>query len=661
MGRSTGGDAVTEHGRGGSFGYHVPSGYWASRVAPYAGEWAAVGAMWAAGAATHALCADSPVLPWVTPGLTLLGTGLSWLSWKAAAARGTITRVHAAATTALGGLWLTASSIVPPWAQPMTGLCLYGGAAVALSWNIRRMLNSGGNTGGGTNGLFEKIKLAGVHSGQAEVAPNKVTVPLSLTAGEVTVEDVQKGADRVAQVLRLPKGSVRIVGDPDDLSRAKMNIVPVDVLRKPTPWPGPSHPGGSITDPVVAGVYEDTEPQEIYFPGDKAYGRQAMTMIVQGMKGSGKTAGAKNVWTEIATRRDVNLVVLDPSKGDQSVAFLNGKIHVVTGHQRCADLVTRVPAVITDRASQLGRWGYEEWTQEVFDKHGMPFLILWIEEAPRVLEDADTVTRIAQECRSAGISLVLSLQKPIYRQMSTDVRSQVDGVWCFGVRELEDAALTLSEAAIDGGARPDRWKNRRPGCNYLDAANVPEERLAIPGRTYMASDEQRTAVIAAHDQVRPPLWEPTARLLGLPTTPTATDTTEETSTPAARPLRTDHSDLDRMPLPANDDVDPLPEDHEPDLDVDPDAELPNDPDLTFPEGKPTRAQALAMVRDAITELANQGVTTFTIRDLPDPETLGRGRTWLSSTLAQFAREGMLTETGTHSNAIRYTLAVAHAA
>jgi len=662
MGRRNGGGAVTEHEHDKAFGYYVPRKYWASRVAPYAGEWAAVGAGWVAGAGTHLLCADTTMLPWVTPGLTLLGTGLATLAWKAGAARGMVTRWHATTTTALGGLWMTACSIVEPWSNPLGGLYLYGGAAVALSWNIRRMLSSGGE-GDGSGGLFDKLKLAGVRTGPAEVAPNKVTVPLQLTTGETSVEDVQKNADKVAQLLRLPKGSVRIVADPDDMSQASMALVPTDVLRHPQPWPGPSHPGGSITDPIEPGIYEDTEPQRLFFPGDKATQRQAATFIVQGMKGAGKTGGAKNCWTEILTRRDVNLIVLDPSKGDQSVAFLGDSAHVITGHQRCADLMTRVADVITDRASQLGRWGYDEWTPEVFDKHGMPYLVLWIEEATRVLEDAATLTRIAQECRSAGITPVLSLQKASFRQMNTDVRSQIDGVWCFGVAEIADAAFTLSEEVIDAGARPDRWKNRRVGCNYLEAPGVEEARYAVPGRTYTATDEQRAEVIAAHAHIRPPLWEPTATLLGLPTTPangaTAPTATKPTATKGVTPIRrtNDHSDLDTMALPADDDTEMLPTDPEPDLFADPDAALPDDPNMDIPAGRPTRKQALAMIRDAIAELAAQGVTSFTVRDLPDPAMVGRTRPWLSGVLGGFARDGMLTEDGTDGNATRYTLAM----
>ncbi|WNV83242.1 plasmid transfer protein TraB [Umezawaea sp. Da 62-37] len=668
MGKRNGGHAVTEHDHNKEFGYYVPRTYWKSRVAPYAGEWAAAGVIWAAGAGTHLLCADSEMLPWVTPGLTLLGTGLSALAWKAGAARGMLTRLHATATTALGGLWMTTCSIVAPWSSPLSGIYLYGGAAVALSWNIRRMLNSGGDNGeSGTGSLFDKIKLAGVRTGPAVVTPNKVTVPLALPAGEVSIEDVQAKADKVAQVLGLHKGSVRIVGDPDNLSKGVMAIVPQDVLRHPQPWPGPSSPGGSITDALVPGLYEDNEPQRIYLPGDKKIQRNATHYVVVGMNGSGKSHGAKLTWTEILTRRDAALVVLDPSKGEQTVGFLGKGAHVVIGQKPCKDFMSRVVGTVTERANQLGKWGYDQWTPEVFTKHGMPYLVVWVEEAPRVLEDASTVTRIAQEARSAGISVVLSLQKASFRQMNTDIRSQLGGVWCFGVNEIDDAAFVMSEDTIAAGARPDRWKNRRPGCNYLEGPGMDETRFAVPGRTFDVTDAQMSDEITAHEHIRPGLGEVTATALGLPERPGPATTTTKgaavtTSTDQSVTTVADHSDLDSIPLSDQDDeLAPLPEVHEPDLDVDPDMELPEDPDMELPGGRPTRKQALEMVWSAITELTAQGATTITVRDLPDPAQLGRSRSWLSGVLGGFARDGRLVEDGTDGSATRYTLPVRNAA
>jgi len=641
----------------GEYGYRVPNGHWASRLAPYAGEWAGGLVAWVGSEVCHQWLGHSTALPAITPVISLLGAGLSALTYRAASARSGITRAHATATTALGTAGVVAT-IIAGMPQAMVVVWVFGGMAVCLSWNIRRALRNSGEEEGG--GLFEKVKLAKVRATAIEAGPNKVTARLALPAGETSVEDVQKAADRIGATLRLHKGAVRVVGDPDDLSQADMTIVPIDVLRHPTPWAGPSAPGGSMVDGLVVGVYEDGEPQQLFLPADVAADRTISTHYgVQGMTGSGKTRGAKLVWTEILTRRDGNLIVLDPSKGEQSVGFLSGKAHLVIGHQRCKTVAKRLLAAITERTTQLGRWGYEQWTPEVFARHGMPYLTVWIEESAKVLQDAQTLTQIAQEARSAGISLILSLQKATYRQMPTDVRSQLGGVWCFGVKELEDAAYLLSEDTIDAGARPDRWKNRRPGCNYLEGIGIEEARYPIPGRTHDAADADLAAAITECDAIRPPLWAPTATTLGLPEHP-APLTVDQ----ADQDVADEFDDLDasgewdRMPLPEDtDDLVDLPEDPEPDLHVDPDtdlAALADDPDIPLPQPRPTRRQAVAMVRSAIEEMAARGQTRFTVRDLPDPKaTLGRERSWLSTELARFADDGLLDVVGQDGKATVY--------
>lgn len=675
------GDEFTGASGTGECGYRVPAGHWASRLAPYAGEWAGGLGLFGASEACHVWLGHSPALPGITPVISLLGAGLSALAWRAASTRSPITRAHATLTAAAGTAGVV-STIIAGMPQPMVIAWVFGGASVCLSWNIRRALRNSGDEDA-SGGLFEAVKLGKVQVKAIEAGQNKVTARLQLPAGETSVEDVQKAADRIGAKLRLHKGAVRTVGDPDDLSQAEMTIVPVDVLRNPSPWPGPSAPGGSMVAGLVVGLYEDGEPQQLFLPADAAADRTISTHYgVQGMTGSGKTRGGKLVWTEILTRRDANLIVLDPSKGEQSVAFLDGKAHLVIGHQRCKAVAKRLLAAITERTTQLGRWGYEQWTPEVFEKHGMPYLTVWIEEAPKVLQDAQTLTQIAQEARSAGISLVLSLQKATYRQMPTDVRSQLGGVWCFGVKDLEDAAYLLSEDTIDAGARPDRWANRRPGCNYLEGMGIDEARFAVAGRTFDATDDELAAAITACDQVRPPLWASTAKTLGLPAQPAPLTSTHageddvQVITDARPPADgydqvdveadewddVDGSDgvheWDRMPLDEDtDDLVDLPADPDPDLEVDPDldlASLAGDADLPLPQPRPTRKQALAMVRSAIAELANRGQTRFTVRDLPDPKTtMGRERSWLSTELARFADDGLLEIVGQDGKALVY--------
>lgn len=655
--RTAGGDLAASNSEQ---GYYVPRNYVGSKVAPYLGQWMLMLLAWPVGALTHWMMADSVQLPWLTPGLAVMGAVLAGVAWKAGGTRSPITQTHAAVTVLIGTGWMVACAITAPWSNPLFGLWLYGGAGLAISWNIRRAMRGGGE-GDSSGGLFEKVKLAGVKTKAIEVAPNKVTAALALPAGEISVEDVQGASNKLAGALRLHKGAVRISGDPDDLSQATMTIVPNDVLRHPQAWPGPSAPGGSIVEPLVPGLYEDNEPVQLWLPGDKKTARQLTHVQVNGMNGSGKSHGAKIAWTEIATRRDVVLIVLDPSKGEQTVGFLGDNVHTVTGHKECAQFITRVPAVITEQASQLGKWGFDQWVPQAYAEHDLPFIVLWIEEASRVLEDAATLTTIAEEARSAGISVVLSQQKSSFRRMSTDIRSQLGAGWCFGVNEAADAGFCLSDEVMEAGAAPERWKNRRAGAFYLEAPGIEEDRMVMPARTFATTDADMSAAINDCRDVRAALWPRTAELLGLPTRPAGV-----TAAPAG--IRKDftplHS-LEGMPDITDEEASTplaLPSDPESDLDGDMDTELPDDIGMDLPTGRPPRRVARDRLRRIVEKLVADGRQEITVRDLPDPETtFGRGRSWVSGELAALVGDGVLDEVGTDGKATVYRPARDHAA
>ncbi|WP_433868454.1 hypothetical protein [Saccharopolyspora sp. CA-218241] len=646
------------------FGYYTPRKHWASRLAPFAPEWAGYLATWPVTWGAHEwLATDPATAPWASAGLSLLGVGLTAVTWQCSRARAVMTRRFATATSGITAAWMTAGTIAGPAASPLLELWAVGGAGVALSWSIHKALRRGGDSESGDR-LFEQVKLAGVKPLGSTVEPNRVTTRLQLPPGEMEVSDVQKATGRIAAWFGLGKGAVRVTENPDDVSKATMTIVPQDVLKAPSAWPGPSAPGGSITEPLVVGLYEDTEPQRLYLPGDKASSRNATHYGVMGMNGSGKSHGAKGTWTEVLTRYDAGLVVLDPSKGDQTVGFLgDAPYKVVTGERECRKSMKRLPALVTDRASQLGRWGYDQWVPEAFTEHGLPYLVVWVEEAPRVLEDAKTAIRLAQEARSAGISLVFSLQKASFRNMPTDVRSQLGGVWCFGVGELEDAAFLLSEDTIESGARPDRWRNRRPGCNYLEGPGIEEDRYTTPGRTFAYTDDELRTAIDEHADIRPDVHEIDARHLDL-TAPATDAPTMVAGADGIEPTADFESLEDIDPedaLDFDDKLVELPEPLDPELEIDDEQELPQDTvALTFSESRPTRREALALLRRRIDELAAAGTTQFTVRDFGDPETTyGRGRSWVSGELDKLADQGVLIRAGQDDRATIYRVAASH--
>jgi hypothetical protein len=126
----------------------------------------------------------------------------------------------------------------------------------------------------------------------------------------------------------------------------------------------------------------------------------------------------------------------------------------------------------------------------------MPYMVVWIEEAAKFFRNGTEMEGLVMEARSAGISVIISLQRPSATSMPTDVREQLGGVLCFGVKGSTTADMALPDDVRDSGARPEAWENRRPGYAYLVAPGVDEDRYPTPLRTYRIDDEQIGAALA---------------------------------------------------------------------------------------------------------------------------------------------------------------------
>ena len=452
---------------------------------PYVLQWAGGVLTLPVAALAHGMWGDNlTTLPWVTIAMTLTGAAMAFATFKITAAKKYL-QVHATLSVAVGMLWLTAATIAGPFEHPLIDTWLLGMPVVAGSWSVRRLVGKGQKSSEGAGGdskILDAVKLAGAKvRGEIEVGPNRADIPLQLPPGKLTADDVAQAKTRIASAVSVGTSSVRVAADPDHHDRATVTVVPHDMLKAALPWPGPSSPGGSIADPLNIGIYGDGVHANFWLPGDVSAVRNATHVLVMGMNGSGKSYGAKEAWTEILTRYDAELWVADGAKGLQTVGafapYIDWLEPSVDGGQRMLEVL---PAVIQARASALAEEGLEQWVPGC----KLKYLVVWIEEAARVIREADDIADIVQTARSAGVSIVLSMQRPSYTQIPVDVRNQLGCVWCFGVKESADAAFALDEALMDAGADPSVWKNRKPGYSYLEAPGLDEDRMVEPLRTW---------------------------------------------------------------------------------------------------------------------------------------------------------------------------------
>ncbi|MGW3594990.1 plasmid transfer protein TraB [Streptomyces sp. NPDC005167] len=466
---------------------------WKAVKNPHARPWLAVVGEVPATFLAHAAWGGSPL---AAIGMTAASVALTGATWLASEGTKTPRRVHATLSTAVGTGYLTAASFTNPLGATQLSWLVMGGAVGAASWNIRKAMRVNVDAKQENGAVETGVLVKAIGNAKMklrkppEIEPNKVGVPYQLAPGEMTNAEVGRRLDAIASELGVSPNSLRIKGDPDNASQGELIIVPTDVLTHGTPWPGPSSFGGSILEPIVIGKYEDGEPEMFWFPGSTEERRNATHFLAAGMNGSGKSAGISLAIIEALTRDDAFVWAVDPSKGQQTfgpfLPFLDWVEMTEAGGNNMIDALSQV---ITARADFLGRHGFKNWTREAYEQLGIRYGVIWIEEAAKFFRNGTEMEGLVMEARSAGISVIISLQRPSATSMPTDVREQLGGVVCFGVKGATTANMALPDDVIDAGARPEAWENRKQGYNYLVAPGVDEERYAMKACTFIPPDD----------------------------------------------------------------------------------------------------------------------------------------------------------------------------
>lgn len=621
----------------------------------HSGPFAVWAAEWPIAAAAHWQWGGSAI---ASAFLTLSAVGITGVTWWAGMEHGLKRQrlVMSVATAAAASSWFAGAAIGGATTTVAVNSWLLGGPTIALAWAVKRALRTTENTqasGDHTEkGLFEKIGLAKARAGEIKAGPNKVTVPVTLDRGRQSSDDAAKAAKNLAGVMGVPENAVRWEKDPEDAGRGQYVVIPEDMLKTPTPWPGPSCPGGSIADaPIPVGIYEDGPVCAIWFNGDEQAGRNAQHYQVMGMTGAGKSQGGRVALVDLMTRRDVVLWLLDPSKGTQTFGpILPGADWAALSMSECQAVISVLPNVITARANQLGEHGYDQWTAEAGAQLNMPYLIVWFEEVAKLFRDGVDLAPIAQEARSAGISLVFSLQRSSHTSMDTDVRANIGGAGVFGTNSATDSGFALSDDTMDAGARPEAWKNNKPGYSYWEAAGLNEERFATPTRTYLMDKQVAAETIARYRGVRAPDAGPVTAAAAGPAYVNRKryDDAVQAAAEQAVEAATGDPDLDAADM-ALHETDP----EYADIHVDIDRELPPVPEgmdvpLVQPGGQgreTSREEALAELEAVLNEFVDAGRTEFGPKDItPHLARIGKTSSWVRREFRRLETDGVLSTT-----------------
>jgi hypothetical protein len=588
--------------------------------------------------------------------VTICVVVLTGVTYGQSHARGPWGKTHTTLSTFLAGMWTVAVVISGPGHPIIWRLGVVGGITLALSWNIRTVIRMKGWDQPGVvadplSFLFsrgaEKAGLREVEATTTKATPHKVEGEVQMDEGRQVADDLQRKVPYIESGIGLPPGSITTAIDPDDASKAKVTISDPRVMKRPIPWPGPSRPGESIAEPIRIGLWQDLDEVEFALLG---YHLQLM-----GMTGSGKSiGGAWNILGEVVTRYDVAVFAGDITKGRQTLGPLEEALHrFETSKAGVKAMLRDIQSKIKERTDYLAAKNLQKWKRGC----GLTYWIVWLEEFPDIYDalsskEQEDFDSMVKAIRSAGGTVVPSLQRSDYSQMATIIRGQLARM-TFGVENPGDASFGLSERQQDAECRPELWTNAMPGMSLLDTPTVPEGRFAMPLRTYAwgldskgeFDDERANEAMRAHAAQWPAAAKPVdattaalSRLHGDAQAATAPaglleadadeDDDEDVKDVASEYLHTDDPDPD---------VQAGLDDEIPDLDE-------GEPPLTFapPVQSMTPQERGAALMKRLQELWDGGARDFSSGDLkPLWETTDMSRSWVQKQLKRLVDAGVL--------------------
>lgn len=492
-----------------------------SRSMPFVGLLIIPPIAWIAAMVLHYSIADEPVAVGGACGLlgaaTALGAILMHRIGDGNTPRKVLLRWHACLTVALSGIGVTGVAAVG-WNRWVTTFFLLIGEIVALSWLAYRIdayrRDANKDEPETEDTLREELGLKGTKfarpvqhvSDKGELL--RTEIKMQHRPGQ-TVDEIQKAVPGIESLAGAPRGRSRVVPT-ESAGRSNLVIIHKDVLKDLVPWPGPSSPGGCITEPLVTSMGEDQQEGRRYIAGGCDEAPNPSSTGWMGMTRTGKTHNSQMGAMEVMSRRNAQYIWFDTIKGAQTVRPMRHGLDIIVASDDPKVFKAGMKALIALvkwRADRLGECGYRDWSPKAATdpRLMMPFLIAHFEEADALCDVApDEMVFLASKGLSAGLAMEISLQRADATSIPTGLRFNIGNWYCFGTGDEYSSTFALSSATVDAGAHPEFWKQSKVGYHYFEGIGVDADRYPVVHKSFFATDQQ----IEAHTAQWAPRMQP---------------------------------------------------------------------------------------------------------------------------------------------------------